>query len=188
MFSQYKTAIILVAVILVLGSVVGLTREYYVTKYESEINQLVTAHQKVIDKFEKEGIELVSKKQEEIIAKQNEINELNERLRKENGEANKRIQALLNRYRDLVNSGYRLQDPGPRSDSSGDSSGSNPGTSTGNPSTAGKRELSAEASRFLLQFGAEADQVVEQYKMCQQYVIEVRKIINAKPSEAATRK
>lgn len=112
----------------------------------------------------KELTEAALKRQQELAA----INTANE---KRYHEANRRADAIRRKYDRLVADGFRLRDPKATTSNEGTRSaqGSSPTTTdSSNRSTSG-RELSREATQFLLNFANDADRVVEQLKAAQDY-------------------
>src|SRR5690606_3504428 len=114
------------------------------------------------------------------LEKQQELSRLNSELERKYADANKRADQALAKYNDLVANGWRLRDPGVNNQYSMQlpdaSRGDNSSTADGSYGASGGRELSREASEFLLQLAADADKVVEQLKIAQEYALRLKQI------------
>jgi hypothetical protein len=142
-------------------------------------------------KAREEYILELKKRQEEYNAKVQELNKraldqqaklanLNTELEKKYADANKRASQALAKYNDLVANGWRLRDPGATTKSAlqdpGTSKGGIASTSSSSNGATCSGELSREASEFLLQFASDADKVVEQLRVTQEYAKRLRNI------------
>jgi hypothetical protein len=160
-----KIAIAALAVTVVAG-----TAAFFTSQYKEG------QHAKVLLEIERRYSAELEKEAKRIIEFQVTIANLQTRLEASYVEADKRVDEVLNHYRNYVNAGFRLRDPAGQTaecSANGDS-----GTADSGDSTPSGRELSREASEFLLEFASDADRVVNQLKICQEYSIELRDILN----------
>ncbi len=172
---KYIKAGIVVVVILM---IVLLTSRYkdgqYAIKEVKLKNDYIAQMQKMEISY-KEQMRILN---QNALKKQAELAQLNSDLEKKYHDANEKTNKTLSKYNALVANGFRLRDKYESKATSGMSSSAKGNASTttnsSNGTTSG-HELSREATSFLLEFAADADKVVDQLLIAQEYAKELRK-------------
>lgn len=172
--------LILAAFISSVGASVYFTAQYkdgqYAIKEQKVRDEYIAELKKRQDEYNARVEELNRK----ALEKQQELSRLNSELERKYADANKRADQALAKYNDLVANGWRLRDPGANNQYSlqlSDASrGDNSSTADGSNGASSGRELSREASEFLLQLASDADKVVEQLKIAQEYALRLKQI------------
>lgn len=158
----YKVgAVVAFLVILVLGTVY-LSFDYKDAKF-AEVQLEVATEQARILKIETNKVR----------ANEQTITNLQTQLEGSYDKENARVNEVLVLYTGLINDGFRLRDPKRPTCRPVSSDGSTASSDSSNQSTS-SGELSAEATGFLLNFAADADKVVNQFKICKKYAIGLR--------------
>ena len=123
--------------------------------------------QAAIQKQKIEATQELQKATNEVLERERKAREEITALETKHQNTLKELSALDSKYRKLVSAAGGLRDKGCR-ESSSSSKGKNTG-SNGNSETNSGRVLSREATDFLLDLTAEADQMREQLRMCQDW-------------------
>jgi len=110
---------------------------------------------------------------DKVRANEQTITNLQTQLEGSYDKENARVNEVLGHYTSLINDGFRLRDNRGIICRSVPSNGST-ATSDSSNQSASSGELSAEATGFLLNFAADADKVVNQFKICKKYAIGLR--------------
>ncbi len=180
MISNRKLYLIIAAFVSSVGASVYFTAQYkdgqYAIKEQKVRDEYIAELKKRQDEYNARVEELNKK----ALERQTQLSNLNSELERKYANANKRADQALTKYNDLVSNGWRLRDPGtqtqpsmqlPNASSGGDSS-----TTTGSNGASSGGELSREASEFLLQLASDADKVVEQLRVAQEYALRLKQI------------
>lgn len=168
-FNLYKTYFLIAAVVFVLGSEFVYVRGVYVNEGNAKVAALKADYDA-----------RAAKLAEELHAKEQKLNEVNQELEKQNVDAKKKIDAANKRYAQYV-AAHGLRDPGVQT-RPGAAEGGNSGTSGESSGSCQNRELSVEASGFLLGITKEADELAADYKTCYDWATKVREIMRSRSS------
>jgi hypothetical protein len=180
MIPNLKLYLIIAAFVSSVGGSIYFTSKYkdgqYAIKERKARDEYIVELKKRQDEYNKKVEEL----NKEALKRQTELANLNSELERKYANANKRAEQALTKYNDLVTNGWRLRDPGsepqPTVQLSHTSSNSDSSTSNSCNGTTRGRELSREASEFLLRFASDADKVVEQLRVAQEYALRLKQI------------
>lgn len=157
---QYKMAVAIAGVVLLMGVEAYFVRDYYVMQGEAKVAKINSDNQQAqIDRDK-----LIKKEEAKAQA-------VKDKLEKDNVQAKKDIAAANNRYAAYVRA-HGLRDPG--SKTPGEQLPSDSGTascSNSQPATDGK--LSEQASDFLLALTRSADDLAADYKTCRDWAIKM---------------
>lgn len=145
-----------VAVAITAFSVGGITYKFEEAKWEAALQKQKIEAQQELQSATLEVLERERKAREQIFELENKHQKTLQEL-----------SDLDTKYRRLVHDAGGLRDKG-RGKSSNDSKGTN--TSTSRDNETDPRILSREATDFLLSLTAEADQMREQLKLCQDWI------------------
>lgn len=121
----------------------------------------------------------------QALEQQRMLSDLNTKLEKKYADAKKKTDQAIAKYNNLLANGWRLYDFRTRElfksadGLSTETEDKNSSTSFSSFRTSCSGELSREASEFLLNLAADADKVVEQLKITQEYAKDLRKICEA---------
>lgn len=180
MIPNLKLYLIIAAFILSIGGSVYFTAQYkdgqYAIKEQKVRDEYIVELKKRQDEYNAKVEELNKK----ALERQEQLTNLNSELERKYANANKRADQALVKYNDLVTNGWRLRDPGtqtqPPMQLPNSTSGCNSPTTNGGNGTPSGRELSREASEFLLRLASDADKVVEQLRVSQEYALRLKQI------------
>lgn len=150
-----------VAVAITAFSVGGITYKFEEAKWEAALQKQKIEAQQELQSATLEVLERERKAREQIFELENKHQETLQQL-----------SALDTKYRRLVHDAGGLRDKG-RGKSSSNSKGTN--TSTGGNNETDSRLLSRETTDFLLDITAEADEVREQLRLCQEWARTISK-------------
>lgn len=150
-----------VSVAITAFSVGGLTYKFEEAKWEAALQKQKIEAQQELQSATFEVLERERKAREQIFELENKHQETLQQL-----------SALDTKYRRLVRNAGGLRDKG-RGESGGNSKGTN--TSTGGNNETDSRLLSRETTDFLLNITAEADEVREQLRLCQDWARTISK-------------
>lgn len=180
MIPNLKLYLIIAAFVSSVGGSVYFTSQYkdgqYAIKEQRVRDEYIVELQKRQDEYNARVEELNKK----ALERQTQLTNLNSELERKYANANKRADQALTKYNDLVANGWRLRDPGTQTQPSMQlpntaSDGNSPTTDGSNGASSGG-ELSREASEFLLRFASDADKVVEQLRVTQEYALRLKQI------------
>lgn len=158
----YKGLAALILIISLMLTSVYFTSEYKDGQFAKK--QLETAEAQA---------EILKIETDKVRAKEQEVINLQTQLEGSYAKENNRVNEVLALYNGLINDGFRLRDPRSTTCKSVPTNGST-GSTNGNIQPTSGGELSAEATRFLLEFATDADKVVNQFKICRKYATELR--------------
>jgi len=176
--NSIKLYIWLAALAGLLGSTVYFTSSYkdgqYAIEKQKQSEQYIIDLKAQQDAYDK-SLKIMT---DAALAKQTALSKVNSELEKKYADANRKANETLGKYNDLVNNGWRLRDPGTETSVQvcRTSEGGIPGAADSGDGTASGRQLSKEASQFLLGFASDADKVVEQLKVVQEYALRLKSI------------
>jgi hypothetical protein len=182
----FQTAKVYIVALSFIASVLGTA--YFTSNYKEgqfAIKQQTTEKKYIEDlkKSQDDYNERVKALNDSALKTQTELAKVNSELERKYDTANKKANDALGKYNSLIRDGWRLRDPGTSNGSvqlPNTPSNSVPGAAdSGNVSTSGA-ELSREASEFLLNFATDADKVVEQLLITQEYAKRLKEICQAK--------
>ena len=161
-----KKILILIAFIAVLAG------EYFYVKHQSN-QECQMKLQLLQNEFDKK----VAAAQQELHNKEMQLNDMTIKLEKQNVEAKKQIQTINRKYAEYVKSHGGLRDPGKPNSSTNTNGNSNSTPATQSAESAGDRKLSDEATKFLLDLTAEADELKADYSTCYEWANKVQEIL-----------
>ena len=180
MIPNLKTYLIIGAFVSSIAGSVYFTSQYKDGQYAIKEQKIREAYIVELQKRQDEYNKKVEELNKKALERQTELANLNSELERKYANANKRANQTLAKYNDLVANGWRLRDPGTKTQSSEQlskaTSGSDSTTTNSGNGTTCSRELSREASDFLLRFASDADKVVEQLKVAQEYALRLKQI------------
>jgi hypothetical protein len=168
------TAKVLVSIIVCIALILGtawLVDDYNDAKYAEKENKELLAVNRLLEV-----------KTKEVLEQQAAISNLQVQLEGQYVRENERVNEVLNLYTGLINDGFRLRDMGKNSgglSKGGSAQNNSTNASNGGNTAACSDELSAEATRFLLDFATDADKVVNQLIISQRYATELRTLCSA---------
>lgn len=161
-----------------IGASVYLTSEYKDGKYAKKEVEIRNNYTQELEKRQQEYNTKVEALNREALKQQAELANLNSELERKYGEAKKRVNKVTSKYNNLVANGWRLRDPNNESQPSSEmprtTCGDNSTTTNSSNGSSNSGELSREATEFLLSFASDADKVVEQLKITQEYALRLR--------------
>lgn len=154
-----KSPIWVVAVIFYVVSLMGaasITYKYQENKYNDKIN-----------KIQKEAHNTYLAELGKVLDRERALQESVQKLEIESNDKLKEINSLRARNRQLVRNAGGLRDPGSRE--SGNSPKGKDSSTSGNPKADTGQILSGKTTDFLLNLAADADEIREQLRLCQQW-------------------
>ena len=180
MTPNLKLYLIIAAFVSSVGGSIYFTAQYKDGQYAIKEQKVRDAHIVELQKRQDEYNARVEELNKKALERQTQLTNLNSELERNYANANKRADQALTRYNDLVANGWRLRDPGTQTQPSTQlpnaSSGGNSPTTNGSNGAPSGGELSREASEFLLRFASDADKVVEQLRVTQEYALRLKQI------------
>lgn len=183
-FSKYKIIILIFSILIPATNAfsIFLTSKYKEGEYAKRELALKNDYIIKLKQKQEEYNKIVEELNRRALEKQNELSRLNVELEKKYVRSEKEKNEILSKYNTLIANGWRLRDPG-RKESGANSNGNAKTTKSKSSTTtcscngtSSSRELSKEASEFLLRFAIDADKVVDQLKICQEYATKLRDI------------
>lgn len=158
---------------------------YFTARYKDGQNavkeqKILSDHIAELQKRQEEYNFRVQELNKKALERQVELANLNSELERKYDFETRRANQALAKYNNLIANGWRLRDPSSSTNSSTEMSGTSgcgdSPTTNSCDGTTGGRELSREATEFLLQFANDADKVVEQLKVSQEYALRLKQI------------
>jgi hypothetical protein len=147
-----------------------LSSAYLVNNYKNSVFEAK------LQEEQNKALVLLNAETERVRDTEQNLNLIKSQLEIENNEKSIQIEKLLGKYNSAISSGKRLRDPGQTNKCSVPRDSTNPNNSAGSGEG---RELSIEASRFLLAEAARADRILEQLKLCSGWTETLRSQIKA---------
>ena len=117
-------------------------------------------------------------------AKENQLAELNQQMETQNVNAKRKVEEANRRYSNYVST-HGLRDPG-TAPVSRPGANTSAGSANNTQGAQCNRELSKEASGFLLELTREADELKEDYATCINWTNQVKSTLGAKPKSSST--
>lgn len=180
MIPNLKLYLIIAAYVSSIGGSVYLTAKYKDGQYAVKEQKILSEHIVELQKRQEEYDAKVRGLNKKALERQAELANLNSELERKYYVATKRANQAFAKYNNLIANGWRLRDPdsptNPSTEVSGTSYGDDSPTTNSGDGTSSGRELSRETTKFLLQFANDADKVVEQLKISQEYALRLKQI------------
>ena len=178
MIPNLNIYLIIAAFVSSIGGSVYFTSQYKDGQYAIKERKIQDEYIAELQKRQEEYNKSVEELNKKALERQTELTNLNTELERKYVSANKRANQTLAKYNDLVSNGWRLRDRGaeinPSMQLPQTTKGDVTPASNGCNGTTGGRELSREASDFLLRLASDADKVVEQLRVTQEYALRLK--------------
>lgn len=178
MNTNSKLYLVIIGFIFSITSSVYFTARYKDGQYAVKEKKILEEHIAELQKQQEEYDAKVQELSKKALERQIELSKLNSELERKYDTAKRKANQAIAMYNNLIANGWRLRDPGfsVNSEVSGTSCNCNSSTSDSSNRTSSSRELSRETTEFLLQFAHDADKVVEQLRITQEYALRLRQI------------
>lgn len=177
---KYRWAWVLGLVGALISLTTYLTHQYKEGQYALREQQSNERYLEELQKRQREYEERVEALNQEALKKQAALSNTNAELERKFHESKQQTDAISRKYDRLVRNGYRLrykQTPStPSVQVCGTTQGGTSTTPDSSDGTASGNELPEEVTRNLLRFATDADRVVEQLRIAQEYAKELHRI------------